>query len=314
MTKFLKRALIAFGVLALLLAVLYVGWDISSRRTLAAAKERLRAAGLPLTADDIQPPPVPDADNAALVMARLDALIEALPPVNGSNFKQWSADFTSRHLMYHLDETAAKELALQFDSPHMQAVLALIREAVGKAGYDAKGDYFTPATAARRLGEAGHLLSWDVRLSARLRDTETACQGIWDALTLAEHLSNEAGMLARQTRFAIWSGVIREIEQLAAQDGIPPVWAKKFADRLAALDHNWGWARAIDGDRILLGQWSFEVLLTAKFDRKKLGEQPDSWREWFHQQRYSMPQWIRIEYADYLDYMREYRIAALARY
>jgi hypothetical protein len=61
----LKRILLAVGVLILALVVLRLWWGWEAERRLQAKIAEYHAAGQPVTIDDFQSPPVPDKENAA---------------------------------------------------------------------------------------------------------------------------------------------------------------------------------------------------------------------------------------------------------
>jgi hypothetical protein len=107
----------------------------------------------------------------------------------------------------------------------------------------------------------------------------------------------------------------QELEQMAAAGRISPEWNQKFSIRLAGLNPIAGEARAVDGERIVFGQFLFEQILGKKIgldDFLSAGSPyfgPDGWKEWLLFQEHRIPGVVRLEYADFLDLMRELRVA-----
>ncbi len=112
----LKKRLLL--VLACALPLVAGGWlwwlDASGKAAVAAAKERIRAAGLPLTIDEIRPPHVPDADNAALIMEKFRPLLKPMPEINGDDLSGWLSDFEWKHMK---DDGGIDNTATDKDDP-----------------------------------------------------------------------------------------------------------------------------------------------------------------------------------------------------
>lgn len=84
----LKRLSAAGVVLALLLAGAWGAWAVHAERRLSGELDRLRAAGRPVTPSDLDPPPLPDEQNAAkLWIAAAGALDPNLESPRNSNLQ-----------------------------------------------------------------------------------------------------------------------------------------------------------------------------------------------------------------------------------
>lgn len=114
----LKRVLLTTGVLAVALVVLRLWWGWEAERRWQARIAEYRAAGEPVTIAEHQPPPIPDGENAAVLLEKAaKTLCSATPrPVEIIDFYpsrelalQWS-DVLGRVIAAH---TESLELARQ---------------------------------------------------------------------------------------------------------------------------------------------------------------------------------------------------------
>lgn len=320
--KLLLLVLMVFASFALILCGGFWLWHQHTKSVLAAAQQRLRDAHLPMTVADIRPPAVPDADNAAPDIDKMGALLNALPQVNGEDFAVWFSDFQLKHTELRLDETATKELADQFDSPPVQAVLALIRQAAGKKGFDAKLDYSQALMAkipyVGPLQTAARLIGRQARLEAARGQTDAAGTDVWNQANLADVVSREPNLIAMLTRVAVWGIALENMERLAATGGISPEWNIKFSQRLAALNLDAGLVAALDGERVMFGGAAFEGILKGSVSPRDLfgslgGSNADERGQKLVMMAYRASGVLRLDYASYLDGMKERRkIAASA--
>ncbi len=210
-----------------------------------------------MTVDDIRPPPVPDADNAALVLEKIAPLLRALPQVDGKDFLMWFGDFQSKHKELHLDATATKELGDQLDSPPVQAVLALIREAAGKKEFNSNTDYSRGPQLFRYISplqQSAKLLGGHARLAASRGQSGEAAADVWAMTSLAEFPAKEPpALITLLTRVAIWGITTAEMERLAVTGDLAPEWNQKFSARLAGINLSADLVRAFDVERIVFG-------------------------------------------------------------
>lgn len=77
-----RRVILWVGVFSgaafLVLAALWGAWMLTERSRLEAVADQIRAAGLPMTPEEVIPPPVEAADNAAPLLAGAEARLAAL--------------------------------------------------------------------------------------------------------------------------------------------------------------------------------------------------------------------------------------------
>ncbi len=310
-----------------LLAVAAVLWwlDAGGQQTVADAQARIRAAGLPTTIDEIRPPRVPDADNAALDLEKTQPLFAALPKIAGKDLWDWLTDFKKAHANAHrLRPAATQELAGVLESPPVREIMVLVRKAVAQKGYEAHLSYekgvagMIPNVAPGQ--DSARLLGWHARLAVSQDRPEQAYEDIWPMTVLAEFSANEPILLSQLSRHFKWLIALTELEQVAAQAPLPAAWNQKFSDRLAALDLPEGLARSLDGERFAISLATFEGMFRGQsLDGGLFGIQLDQWPDqigdwpgWIGMQRYRFRSVIRQEYASYLDGVRALRLAVVA--
>jgi hypothetical protein len=300
--------------LTLLLAAGLWWLDSAGKQAVADAQARCRAAGLPMTIDEIRPPSVPDADNAALVIAKIKPVVNALPDIGGIYIWEWLADFKDAHAVaYKLDPVATQELAGALDSQPERDLLALIHEAASKQGYDDRLAYeFGPDLKIENIGpllRSVKLLRWQARLAASRGQAAEASGDVWAMTTFAEFLANEPFMISQMARSSVWSMALEELEQLAATGSLPQSWNQKISARLSGLNFNAGLARAVDGERLVEFEGLFQQIRREGRieDFDVLDGFTSTWRGQLRLLSYRIPGVIWLDYAYSIDGMRERR-------
>ncbi len=331
------KLLLAGSVALLALGAGYWWWDASTKTALAAAQERCRAAGLPMTAEDLHPAPVPDADNAARVLEKLQPLLKDSPElleleqsfVYGRRPHDQSAH---PHPTYRLDSAGIKELAAVLESQRVREIMGLIREALGKPRFDGWkkipvtnegwNNHYPIYSIPGLFTYSAELLGWHARLAVSQGQIDEACADIWNMMVLADQLGDEPLLFAQSMRWGGWGLAMKELEQVAAAAPMPPVWNQKFSIRLAGFNPAAGLARALDGTRvednsgkILAGETSVNKLVGSLRIIITLGEPPPphdfephnwkEWIEWFKLLPYHVPGVLRLLSADNIDLLRE---------
>lgn len=254
----------------LILVAAWAVWLHVEKSRVAEMKAEMRAEGLPMTATDLEPAPLGEADNAAPLLERAAELLKELKKREGWIHAAPGAGVKGGRNPAEFDEAKLAALREQMAWPETQEVVRLLREATTKPGARFKRDLtMVPAmelgpvtefiTAAQLLGTAAWLRARDADAGGAAADLELA--------------SRIGGLAGRSPVLIDWlvaialdslavsmtSSVVAELPPPALDD---PVW-----DRLSAF---WGerergmqagLVHAFDGERVLAGGWIFERML-----------------------------------------------------
>jgi hypothetical protein len=343
-TKSVVWILIAIASLAL------VGWLFETgRMAVALAKGHARAAGMPTKFEEIIPPHVPDADNAAPLIARfvpqlnelrLRTLSELSWKTNligviahdrqnrrfirftffplssvrktlriGMAFREddpWWVEERKRAL------TGRAWVTAQLDSPAALAVLAVIREAAAKRGYDPhvawmEGSLPRWPDDEGQIAEAATLLSETALLAADQGKMEDACTDVWAMFRLADFLANEPVLSRQRNRLRILQTAVEDLEEIAATGKLPPTWNLKFAGKLASMNLAGDLARDLSAAGLMGGKFYFEGILSGRISFPIIVRPPsESWvfpSNMGDQLRYwQLHNLVRREYSLYIDW------------
>jgi hypothetical protein len=237
------------AVLLALLIVAHLTLNVVAGRRLAHELNRLRAEGAPLTLAEAAPPPVPNAENAAVLYLRafegldslkdskaIDAFLRAMEgrtrPVTRPTSAEIEAVLARHEADFRLLREASQRPACRFPVdwdagygalfPHLAGVRNATRFLAAKAVVDA------------RHGRAGDALS-DLAIAIRM----------------SNHVTAEPALISQLVRVAcvaIVYGVLPEV--LAAA---PPTQAQSraFYDLLSDVDISGPWLHAMQGERSL---------------------------------------------------------------
>ncbi len=292
-------------------ALPFAGWNWWTHRELAAAQSRIVAAGLPRTLVELQPPKVSAGENAEPEITRIRALTEA-PPWNAgageAGLGARLAAFEKDHRARKLDPESLVELAELLAAPVAVEIHALAHAAARKGKYDAQLDLtqgvalVLPNVAALRA--TGNLLRGHARLRASRGEFEAAQADVAAIFTLAEFSAAEPTLISQLVRYVCLGISIEALEHLAAIGALDARAAGQFAARLDALSFRVDFLRALDGERIGIGEGTFAAFIAG--NREGIGgmvsTEATRWLRW-------MPAGLfRLEYAEYLDRMRQIRV------
>lgn len=264
------------------------GWwwlDASGVAAVEAAKERCRAAGLPMSFKNIRQPPVPDDDKAEALLNKMNSLglfdtennlesffvlrsmeSEGMPGHTSDSVKFWKIwfyRFQELHPYYILNEVTASELDAHLKSSQIIAFTDLIYAATAKMRADDPGPGLGVDDPLCLSFYCIQILEWKARLAASRGQRDEANQAIWTMVRLAEFYGSQSRCLSWREEASVWREVITALERLASAGCLTPEWSKKFSgeftlqvlDRSFLLDIDIAW---------LAGAEHFENILSGK--------------------------------------------------
>lgn len=264
----MKKILLIVLAVPVLLALGHLALVADSRRALREVRLALERAGRPVQPEAILPAPVPEEDNGApqLVQAatRLDAVKDGDTELRDVLLTNSTALRTGI-----LDPTARDRLNALLDMPEVREARAAIREALAKKHRRFHFDYsrgFNPdmdLAPLMSLKSVCRLLNTDALLHAQ-GEPEKAWAALSGALTLADSVESEPLLIHQLVRLSLVFTTLENLRAAAAMKA-PSQEAYQVLDgQLAALDSTAPLTRALDGERLLYGEWLFDPANRAK--------------------------------------------------
>ncbi len=272
----MKLRTVFYGIAAftgaglLLLIAAWAVWLNVEKGKVRAIQEEMRAEGLPMTAADLEPPPLADEDNAAPLLERAAELLKELKkregwidavPAPGKEGERNPANF---------HEAKLAKLREQMAWPETQEVLRLLREATARPGARFNRDVTKgPAmelgpitefiTGARLLGVAAWLGARDGDAVRAATDLHAASRLGGLGGTSPVLIDWLVAVALDSLAVSMTSGVVAEFSPPALDDPawgrLSTFWGERERGMRASLVH------AFDGERVLSGGWIFERML-----------------------------------------------------
>jgi hypothetical protein len=222
---------------------------------LAAARARARTAGLAFTFAEIQPPSVPEPNNAAPLIARFGPMLSSLP-----DFRSLLDKFSQPTVALSPDDTA--KLAEFFRTAPVRAALASIREAAAKPGFYVSVQY-TPGKLPNQpdimpILDAARLLNGHAAwLISNHASPDEICTDIRDMLRLQMLAKDQPSLLAQMIRLAIIRPAIERLHELASRELIPAAWNIQISELLSATNIPKGITLAMAAEYIIISDYIF---------------------------------------------------------
>ena len=246
-------------VLALSVLLVHVGLSIASRIALRHAYAALRSAGRPMDAKDLIPKEVPLDDNAAPLYESAFALL-ASESFGERDLGRALRDTALEYLAQPDSEDKRDAFAPLLDHPVAAQALERIERAAARTRCRFNLDYsqgpMLQTPHVKGMIHVGRLLPAKAVLEARRGDPARAWQTMQTALHMANALRDEPLLLSALIRIAMARQAIDALQLVAAT--APPddeTAARTSALLLALEDVAAPLARAVDGERILSGDW-----------------------------------------------------------
>lgn len=311
-SRFLRRTLIVIGALAISGIGAFLGWNAWTIRELDRAKALFSSAGLPMRIAEITPPAVPDAENAAPLIAKI-ADITARADYGGIESAEGIAEklkrFKLRTGSLGIDAISLQQAREILALPPVIEILTVARNAADLPGFDEKLDFSagtkltTPHYSPLRT--AADILRIQIRISISARAKDEAARDIWRLLNLADFVATEPTCLSQLIRITLIEGALDELSYAVAADALTETWALRFSERLAKIDIKAGMLNAFDGERLAFGAPLFEDMISGKVNAADAFSQFEGGRK---NPLLHIPKgWMRLEYASYLHHFHRYR-------
>lgn len=298
--QFGRRHWRKFLILLAVLALLHTGFDVYASMVLNRELAEIRAQGEPVALQDVIPPDVPDAENAALDYARAVKLLDV-----GRPNKRWNSLYQAAA---QGDDAAFREIA-PLVTKNQAGVAFIVRGGLKqKVRFPVKWkepayEILLPHYASVR--SLACILNIDARLRAQKGDMAGALRDVRAIAGMADHCSTEPILIGFLVARAVEAISQRTLAQILEVTPLSAAEAHAFEASLPKTDWNAALVRALNGERVF-GISTFEMIRTGRADLWGLSG-PNSappvwlrplswfWRPWFKlDEVYTLRAWKRI--------------------
>jgi hypothetical protein len=253
--KWIAIAVVALGVLyAVLLGV--------STRSLRRAYAELEADGRPMSANEIIPPPLGIAENAAPLYEAAALQLRARAAGGTTLFEELSS-LAKNILDKEPEPHQVARFAELLESNEVGAALKLVDEGASRAGYRSELDYSKGAEILLRHLPELRGLTWiqcaRARMEAAEGDPEKAWRTILLTLNLADALRTEPILISQLVRIAQLRIVTSAIRGMCSVRMPDPGVAGELQQKVRGFEDQQPLVLAFDGERLLMGEWGFRL-------------------------------------------------------
>jgi hypothetical protein len=226
--RWVKRVVVVALVLVAVGVFLYVLWSMRARSGLEAEIARLRAAGEPVTLEELWPPPIePESENAALLYQQAADLFkkgefEAFEKAVGTDVSwtdpgSWSEETVA----------AVRQMVEQCDE-----ALVLVRRAaqMERCRFDPKWGWppTTPMYHYAMLRQAARALWWSAALKLQDGDPDGALQEAHDAFLISRALAAERTLMSLLVRQGVLYIALEASQSVPGQHDARPDLLRAF--------------------------------------------------------------------------------------
>lgn len=271
MRKRTVKILKAIAIAVVVLGVLYAIAVVISAAKLRRAYAELEKAGRPMNTGNVIPPAVPGAENAALLYESAILLLKAQPagqdtnqPAEEENLLEHLGGLSGTFLTDSLEADKQAELERLLKQDVVDRALSLIEQGTRRRAcrfdldYKAGFNMLMPHLSGLRdlvrvLGAAACLEAQAGRLDAAWNLAKTQ-------LRLSDALRNEPILISQLVRFASIRLACRTIQRICEITPPNPEQCRDIEGLLSDYEDRKPLILALDGERLLGGEWAFNLL------------------------------------------------------
>jgi hypothetical protein len=256
--KILKIVAVILVVLSLIYAIAVGVSAAKLRRAYADLKNDKR----PMMLGEVIPPEVPDAENAALLYESAALLLKAQPAPEG-NLLEYLGGLSDKFKKETLEPDKLAELQQLIKQDVVIQALSIVEQGTRRSSCRFDRDYndgihiLLPNLS--NLRQLSRILSAKARIEARAGNPDNAWKIIHTQLRLADAMLNEPIIVPQLVRNASIKLACRTIQELCAIAPPNEQQYRNIQELLAGYDDITPMVRAIDGERLLLGEWAFNL-------------------------------------------------------
>jgi hypothetical protein len=248
--------LAVLGIIVVALAVTYAILLARSTAKLRRAYAALEADGRPMRAAEIIPPKVPDSDNAAVLYQSAVLMLKGQPAGDKSLYER---------LTDHTSERLGEDERRQLIGQEVVAnALSLVEQGTRRPACQLEHDNgnvleAADAPALDGIRNLASIMTSRARFEARAGHPDKAWDLILTQLRFGDSLRFDPASTTQFTRLAVVRWACRTIQWLC--ETAPPDREHVLAmeDLLRRQDDVEPLIRAVDGERLLIGEWFFNL-------------------------------------------------------
>ena len=260
-----KRTVKILKIIAIVLVVLSLIYAIAvgvSGAKLRRAYADLKNDNRPMRQAEVIPPEVPDSENAALLYESAALLLKAQPAPEGS-LLVYLGGLSDKFIKETIDPDKLAELQQLIEQDVVTQALSIVEQGTQRRSYRFDHDYNAGINISRlnlsHLRRLTFILSAKARIEAQAGNPDNAWNMARIQLRLADAMKNEPIIVPQLVRIAIIRMACRTIQELCAIAPPNEQQYRSVEDLLAGLDEIAPMVRAIDGERLLIGEWAFNL-------------------------------------------------------
>jgi len=259
--KILSRIAIAVVVLGVIYAIGVVVSSVKLRRAYA----ELEKAGRPMEAANVIPPTVPETENAALLYESAILLLKAQPAPEG-NLLEYLGGLSDKFLKESIEPDGLAELQKLIDQDVVTRALSVLEQGTQRRwclfDHDYKAGFNMLMSHISGLRAIMLILGAKACLEAEAGRPDAAWDLAQTQLRLADALRNEPILISQLVRFASIRTSCETIFKICEVAPPNAEQYRSFESLLSNYEGNTPLVLAMDGERLLCGEWAFDLLRT----------------------------------------------------
>ncbi|MEN6428360.1 MAG: hypothetical protein ABFE13_23680 [Phycisphaerales bacterium] len=255
MGKRSRRILTALGIVIVALGIAYAGLMVRATVKLRRAYAALEADGRPMRTADIMPPKVPDSENAAVLYQSAILMLKGQPAGEKSLFESLTA---------HADAVRKEAEKKWLGHEVVTNALSLIEQGTRRPACQIEHNndnvldlLDTPfLDDLRRLGS---IMMARANYEAQAGNPAAAWELVLTQLRFADSLRSDPSSDTQFARLGLALRASRMMRQLCETAPPEPEHCRAISDLLKRQEGIDPLIRAIDGERLLIGEWFFNL-------------------------------------------------------
>lgn len=272
--KILKGIAVIVVVLGLTYAIAVAIFSAKLRRVYAD----LEKAGRPMKAAEVIPPKVPDTENAALLYESAGLLLKAQPAPNG-NLLEYAGGLSKTFMKESFSPEKLAELQPLIEQDVVTRALWMVEQGIRRRSCRFDRDYTSGINILLPdlsvLRGLSCILGVKACLDARAGRLDDAWSMAHTQLRLADATLNEPLLIGQLVRIALIRFSLRTIRELCEIAPPNEQQYQSLQDLFAGLDDVGPLVRSIDGERLLVGEWAFNLPKNELHKLNAENEQPE---------------------------------------